>query len=286
MLHLAALLDANGIPQDVLTGDAARAHLAAHRTGTSLGITMEPAPVSHRDAVRALRALDRLSLIDHRPDTPHQAVRIHQFIQRTTRDTLTPEQKDQYARAAADALLAAWPDIERDTALAQALRANTEALTRHAEEALYRPDAHEVLNRAGQSLCESGQITAAVDHYGHLATTARSHLGPDHLATLITRHNLAYWRGEAGDAAGAAAAFAELLEEMLRVLGPDHPSTLSTRHNLAYWRGRRRELLSSRPTDMGVSGGTARPPTYSHFAVLFPSPARRPDVPQPALGRS
>src|SRR5512144_719266 len=63
-------------------------------------------------------------------------------------------------------------------------------------------------------------------------------LGPDHPATLTTRANLAYWRGEAGDPAGAAAGFADLLPERLRVLGPDHPDTLTTRANLAYWRGK------------------------------------------------
>ncbi|MGW2112625.1 tetratricopeptide repeat protein, partial [Streptomyces sp. NPDC001948] len=39
-------------------------------------------------------------------------------------------------------------------------------------------------------------------------------------------------------AAGAAAAFEELLADRLRVLGPDHPDTLTTRSNLAYWRWR------------------------------------------------
>ncbi|MFJ8570398.1 tetratricopeptide repeat protein, partial [Streptomyces sp. NPDC093514] len=61
-------------------------------------------------------------------------------------------------------------------------------------------------------------------------------LGPDHPNTLTTRNNLAYWRGMAGDAAGAAEAYAELLADMVRVLGPDHPNTLTTRNNLAYWR--------------------------------------------------
>ncbi|MGW2108321.1 tetratricopeptide repeat protein, partial [Streptomyces sp. NPDC001948] len=59
-------------------------------------------------------------------------------------------------------------------------------------------------------------------------------LGPD---TLATRHSLAHWRGNAGDAAGAVAAFEELLADRLRMLGPDHPYTLATRSNLAYWRG-------------------------------------------------
>ncbi|MFC4612908.1 tetratricopeptide repeat protein [Streptomyces maoxianensis] len=237
LLHLTALLDANGIPQDVLTSTPALTHLTAHRTRTGQDPAEEPDPVSPRDAVRALRALHRLSLIDHAPDTPHQAVRVHQLIQRATRDTLTPAQHDQAARTAADALLAAWPEIERDTAFAQLLRANTTALTTCAEDALYCPDAHAVLYHTGNSLGESGQFTAAIAHYRQLADLSRLHLGPDHLCTLTARHSLARWRGSARDAAGAAAALDELLEDYLRVLGLNHPHTLTVRHELARWRG-------------------------------------------------
>ncbi|MEV0444817.1 tetratricopeptide repeat protein, partial [Streptomyces spectabilis] len=49
-------------------------------------------------------------------------------------------------------------------------------------------------------------------------------------------NNLALWRRNAGDAAGAVAACAELLENMVRVLGADHIYTLTTRNNLAIWR--------------------------------------------------
>ena len=62
-------------------------------------------------------------------------------------------------------------------------------------------------------------------------------LGDDHPDTLAARDNLAHWRGEAGDAAGAVAEFEALLADRVRVLGPDHPDTLTTRGNLAYWRG-------------------------------------------------
>jgi hypothetical protein len=41
-------------------------------------------------------------------------------------------------------------------------------------------------------------------------------LGPDHPETLATRSNLAYWRREAGDAAGAAAGFEALLPDVVR----------------------------------------------------------------------
>ncbi|WP_240677680.1 tetratricopeptide repeat protein [Actinacidiphila soli] len=71
-----------------------------------------------------------------------------------------------------------------------------------------------------------------------MAITTCNRLGPDHPDTLTTRSNLARWRGEAGDAAGAAAAFEDLLADRIRVLGTDHPHTLATQHDLARWRGR------------------------------------------------
>lgn len=240
MLHLTAMMDANGIPHDVLTGPPALAHLTAHRI-TRPTTTGEPEPVSARDAVsvrdavHALRALHRLSLIDHTPETPHQAVRVHQLVQRATRDTLTPAEFHRTARTAGDALIAAWPANERDTALAQTLRANAGALTGRAEDDLHRPNAHQVLFRTGISLGATGQLTEARDHFQHLTETTRHHPGPDHPDTLAARGHLASWRGEAGDAAGAADAFVELLADRVRVLGEDHPSTLITRNNLVIW---------------------------------------------------
>jgi hypothetical protein len=214
--------------------------------------------VTAEDAAGALRALHRLSLIDHTPDTPHQAVRVHALTQRATRDTLTPDRHHTLARTAADTLTAAWPDPERDTDLAQALRANTDALTRTAQDDLYRPDAHAVLYRAGRSLGDTGQATAAHAHFQHLATQTHHHLGPDHPDTLTARHNLAYWRGEAGDAAGAATATTELLADRLRVLGPDHPHTLNARHNLARWRGEAGDAAGAATAFAGLLADSVR----------------------------
>jgi len=59
----------------------------------------------------------------------------------------------------------------------------------------------------------------------------------DHPDILATRNNLADWCGDAGDPASAAAAYSEVLKDVLRMLGPDDPNTLATRHKLAQWRG-------------------------------------------------
>ncbi|MFE9574063.1 tetratricopeptide repeat protein [Streptomyces sp. NPDC006692] len=244
LLHLAAFLDPNGIPAAVLATSPALTYLAQERA-SSAGLPLhDPASadattreVTEREVTAGLRVLHRLSLIDHTPDVSHREVRIHALIQRAVRDTLTTEQYHNAARTAADALMAAWPDVERDTVLAQTLRAGATVLATHAEATLHQPRAHDILNRIGRSFGEFGQVTAAVTYYQSLAGTTRHHLGPDHPDTLAARHNLARSHGEAGDVAGAVTAFAELLDDYVRVLGPDSPHTLAARHDAAFWRG-------------------------------------------------
>jgi hypothetical protein len=58
----------------------------------------------------------------------------------------------------------------------------------------------------------------------------------DHPDTLTTRADVAWWRGEAGDRAGAVEAYERLLMDRLRVLGPDDPDIDTTRQALAHWR--------------------------------------------------
>ncbi len=55
--------------------------------------------------------------------------------------------------------------------------------------------------------------------------------------TLTTRHNIAFWTGQAGDTAQALRLCCKLLPDVERVLGPEHPDTLTTRHNIAHWTG-------------------------------------------------
>ena len=62
-------------------------------------------------------------------------------------------------------------------------------------------------------------------------------LGPDHPDTRIAHDHLAYWTGEAGDAAGARDQYAALLAVSERVRGPEHRHTLTVRSHLARWTG-------------------------------------------------
>ena len=226
VLDLASVLDPNGIPTAVFTGPAALAYLATAAGRQATG----------DDATDALHNLHRLNLltVDH---GQHGRVQVHALVQRATRDAFTDHQAGQVSRAAADALLQLWPDPERDPAASAILRANTTALHEHTGDTLLTPEVHTVLFRAGDSLGYTGQLTVAQDHFQRLLDQVLPVLGPDHPDTLATRHDLACWRGGAGDVAGAIEALQAVLADRLRVLGPDHPDTLRTRSNLAWLRG-------------------------------------------------
>jgi hypothetical protein len=86
----------------------------------------------------------------------------------------------------------------------------------------------------------SGSYSGARDLFQLIADahTDSDAYGPEHPRTLTARQSLAYWTGEAGDAAGARDQFAALLPIRERVQGPEHPDTLNTRANLAHWTGR------------------------------------------------
>ncbi|MFF0706192.1 FxSxx-COOH system tetratricopeptide repeat protein [Streptomyces tendae] len=270
MLQLAAFLAPNGIPTEVLTSQPTLAHLTEHRTPS--GGNQQPAPASVEDAVFALRALHRLSLIDHTPEPPHQAVRVHQLIQRATRDDLASQAFDETARAAADALTEAWPETADAKPLGQILRAHADALINYAQDALWSADeAHPVVLHTGNSLGQAGQVTAAITHFQNLTHAV---LGPDHPGSLAARKNLAHWLGKGGDETGAVAVIEQLLPDIERVWGPDDPNTLSARIDLAGWRGNAGDaagavaLIEQLLPDMVRVLGTDHPHTLAARANL------------------
>jgi NB-ARC domain/Tetratricopeptide repeat len=237
MLELASALDPNGIPSAVLFSGPALLYLAECRTPAASNAEESRELEVNDDAADALRCLHRLSLVDHAPDTPNRAVRVHSLIQRATRESLTADRRERLARTVADALIAAWPEIERDTVFGQALRANANALTEHSERALWQPEPHPVLFRTARSLGEAGLLTAAINHWQRLYNGSLHYLGPDHPTALAIRRGVAYLQGDAGDPAGAVVTTKEVLADYLRVLGPDHPDTLKVRLELARWQG-------------------------------------------------
>jgi hypothetical protein len=90
---------------------------------------------------------------------------------------------------------------------------------------------------AAQYLQSQGGYELAGELYRRALHDWRLLYGSDHPSVLDARYGLAKLRGDAGDPAGAAAAFAELLADQIRLEGATHRNTFDIRNELARWRG-------------------------------------------------
>ncbi|MEU1466527.1 tetratricopeptide repeat protein [Streptomyces sp. NPDC005727] len=84
---------------------------------------------------------------------------------------------------------------------------------------------------------DRGWPRQAVRNLEEVVRRRRAALGPCHPETLSARHQLAFFRGEAGDAHAAGDAFSELMADTTAALGPTHTDTLAARHQQAYFTG-------------------------------------------------
>jgi len=225
-LALAAMLDPAGHPDTLWATPAATDYLAPHRTGGA------GQPVSAEQARRALRLLHRYGLLTHTPTDSARAVRIHALTARAVRENTADLAAASHA--AADALLALWPQADHTTPeLTAALRANTTTLTAIAGDLLWQPHGHRLLYRAGTSLLDAGLHTTTVPYWQHMTDQATRLLGDDHPDTLTTRNNLGSSYRQAGRTVEAIGLLERLVADRTRLLGDEHLDTLTTRANLA-----------------------------------------------------
>jgi len=193
-------------------------------------------PVAAGDAVTALRRYSLVTPADGR------MVLVHRLVQAITRDQAPADVVGQWEQAAAALLEAAIP---KDT-----WQPETWPIC-----AVLLPHARAVLDLTSQGmwwiaqyLGSSGSYQPARDLF-QLIVDAHNEddaYGPEHQDTLIAKATLAYWAGQAGDAAGARDQYAALLPTEERILGPEHPETLTTRANLARYTGEAGDAAGAR----------------------------------------
>lgn len=92
--------------------------------------------------------------------------------------------------------------------------------------------------RDAMAAAKKGDYREAIRLTTASLTSPSRGLGPEHPDTLGCRYLMADWLGQAGDAAAAAAALSDLVEDSARVIGPEHPDTLACRFSRALWQGR------------------------------------------------
>ncbi|MFJ5989415.1 tetratricopeptide repeat protein [Lentzea sp. NPDC092896] len=220
LLDVLSVLDPNGVPLGVLLGPSTQDHVLG-RTGDVLDES------GLRDV---LAHLHRLGLITLDPASPSREIRVHALVQRANRDTWNTRQAKRVTRAAADALKEAWPHNPHDESV-KVLRANAATLFANGGEHLWGRKCHALPITLGNSIGLGGRADEARDHFDRLCTTAAQALGPHDLYTIIARSSRAYWRGRAGDAAGALAEYEQVAADAARVRRADRQVALELVRN-------------------------------------------------------
>ncbi|WP_068929366.1 FxSxx-COOH system tetratricopeptide repeat protein, partial [Planobispora rosea] len=203
----------------------------------TMDLEVEELPRDAEAVNAAVAALRRYSLL-RRPTGG--MVFLHRLVQAVTLDQLPAHEQERWRAGAAALLEAALPADPDDP----------EAWPRFAQllphvRALLPADSPQMW-RTARYLGASGDYRTAL-LLCHVITDQRTvSLGPEHPDTLAARHELTFWTGEAGDAAGARDQLAELLPIVERVSGVEHPDTLTARHSLARWTGEAGDAAGAR----------------------------------------
>jgi len=237
-LVLAAMLDHHGVPGAVLTSPAACGYIAG-RPGTANG--------PDQNMVRAaINNLAQAGLVTIDPASPARTVQMHASVQAAVRAYLPPAELEQVVLAAADALLETWPDAEGQgvqggeqaqlgqAQLGQALRDCASALRASEGGALWEPEAHPLLFRAGLSLEQARLSRAAITYWESMVATSTRLLGPAHPHAVVAMDRLAAAYETAGKSADAIAVFQAALAEREQNQGPEHADTIAARAHLAH----------------------------------------------------
>ena len=223
LLVLAALLDGHGIPGTVLTAPSACQYLAGEDAAR---------PPDPQQAWSALLALERAGLVALDTASAPPAGWVSPALQAAVRAVTPPELLARAARAAADALVQAWPQHQPSPWLAAALRSCAVSLRRAAGDALWAGGCPALLLVTGQSLEAAGQAGPALAWWRELTADSKRLLGPAHPDTLAAGGQLAAALLAAGQADQAVTWYVWLHSSRAGMLGPDHPATIAAQVSL------------------------------------------------------
>ena len=224
LLRLVACCAAEDIPLGLLL----RLGPAAEDFDAVVGPVLVPLLGDELARDEAVAGLRRFSLIS----APQGGlVSVHRLVQAITLAQLPAEEAEAWRRAAAAVIEAVLPGDPNDPGCWPVFA----ALLPHAQAAL--DPASYGMDQVARYLGASGNYTAALAVQRQVLHAREETLGAEHPDTLAVRVILAWWTGEAGDAAGARDQFAALLPVRERVSGAEHPDTLTARAGLASWTG-------------------------------------------------
>jgi tetratricopeptide (TPR) repeat protein len=262
MLVLIALLDGHGIPGTVFNTQSVSSYLGA--TAVGFGAPVDPTP-----AWDALHVIERAGLISiNRADGP-PTILMSPVVQAAIRLAAPAALHDRAARAAANALLEAWPVDEPHAWTADVLRTNAGSLQNAATDVLWADGCHPLLLHAGRSLDTARLAGPAVEYWRELAVSCDNKLPLGHPDALVVAAHLASAYLVAGYAAEAVAWSGRVLAERSLDLAPGHPAIIAARVSMAdalIVAGRARDAVTALRRAVGESDqfrGSGHPDTLA-----------------------
>ena len=226
MLVLLALLDGHSIPGAIFSTQAVATYLGGAVTPFSSAVDPKP-------AWDALLAIERAGLISVNRSVSPPIIGMNSVLQAAIRLAAPANVQDPAARAAASALLEAWPVDEPQPWAAASLRVNAASLQNSAPDVLWADGCHPVLLRAGRSLDDARLVGPAVEYWRDLSARCDTKLMPGHPDALVVAAYLAAGYLAAGYAGEAVHWYQRVLAERGRELAPGHPAIIAARINLA-----------------------------------------------------
>jgi tetratricopeptide (TPR) repeat protein len=237
MLVFVALLDGHGIPGAIFSTPSVAGYLGGAVTPFSAAVDPKP-------AWDALLAIERAGLITVNRAASPPTILMSSVLQGAIRLAAPAQVQDPAARAAASALLEAWPAHEPEPWTAESLRVNAATLQGSATDVLWADGCHPLLLRVGRSLDGAHMIGPSVEHWRDLAARCDSKLIPGHPDTLVVAAQLAAAYLAGGYAADAVTWYQRVLAERGRELASGHPAIIAARVNLA-----RALIMAGEPAD-------------------------------------
>jgi tetratricopeptide (TPR) repeat protein len=235
MLVFTALLDGHGVPGTVFGTQA----LIGYLGGSATPFSADP-----RRVWDVLLALEQAGLIAINRDVAPPTVLMSSALQEAIKLAAPADFTEPAARAAASALLEAWPDDESSPWAAASLRANAASLQDSAIDALWADGCHPLLRRVGRSLDEARLAGPAVEFWQDLAARCDAKLPVGHPDALAVADHLAAAYLAAGSAEEAVQWYQRVLADRTRELTPGHPAIVAARVSLA-----RALILAGEPAD-------------------------------------
>jgi tetratricopeptide (TPR) repeat protein len=235
MLVFLALLDGHGIPATVFGTQA----LIGYLGGSATPFSADP-----RRVWDVLLALEQAGLIAINRDVTPPTVLMSSALQEAIKLAAPADFKEPAARAAASALLEAWPADEPSPWATASLRANAASLQDSAIDALWADGCHPLLRRVGRSLDEARLAGPAVEFWQDLAARCDAKLPVGHPDALAVADHLAAAYLAAGSAEEAVQWYQRVLADRTRELTPGHPAIVAARVSLS-----RALILAGEPAD-------------------------------------